>query len=280
MRRVGSILAVGLCAVFVVGLFGQGAEAQTPSSSPASPTPIILAPLPTFRTSASPTAALPSTASPSSSPSPSAAPSPSTQQLCLSVTGVAPIGGWTIETLLQALFTGTATISQLDPATNCAPIASPTPASPTLAPLPTATLAPLPTPTRPPLPTLAPLPTATPAPTPHPTATPNSSVQQPGTIWFGTSLSGGVLRGHRSSFRPGQKVAVSALFSRPPNATRVTMTLFTGAADRIVFSQSLTIGVQWQGLGVTIIRPLSAGRYHLQISHGGTLLADGRFTVR
>jgi hypothetical protein len=58
------------------------------------------------------------------------------------------------------------------------------------------------------------------------------------------------------------------------------MTLFTGVNDRVVFSQVVTIGVDWQGLAITIVRPLSAGRYHLQLSHGGTLLADGRFTVR
>ena len=68
--------------------------------------------------------------------------------------------------------------------------------------------------------------------------------------------------------------------STPPDATKITLTLFTGSADRVVFSQTVTIGVEWQGLAITIVRPLSAGRYHLQLSHGGTLLSDGRFTVR
>lgn len=292
MRRLVPLIPLGLSLVFVISWFGQGVDARSSGGAAASGGIVLGSPV--FRSpstaSEAPSASAPVSASPSEAPSfatevPSAVPtitaSPVTQQLCVSVTGAPPAGGWTVQSLIQALLGGTAFLTDVESAIGCAPVASPSPAetlvpsaAPTIPPLPTsiATLAPLPTP--------VPTPVPTPAATPTPTPTANSAVQQPGTIWFGTSNVNGVLRGHRSTFRPGQKIAVSAFFSQSPNASKVTLTLFTGANDRVVFSQVVTIGVDWQGLAITIVRPLGVGRYHLQISHGGTLLSDGRFTVK
>jgi hypothetical protein len=160
-----------------------------------------------------------------------------------------------------------------------APLITPAPqATPDLTPAPTPLLTPGPTPA----PIITPAPTAPPPttePTPVSTPEPTAVAQQVGEIWFGTGQKGGSLTGHRTAFKKGQGITFGAYFTEAAGATKVTGSLFKGPNDAPVFAEPLTVGVDWEGMFGTMTGR-AAGRYHFQISRGGTLLAEGRFTVK
>lgn len=175
----------------------------------------------------------------------------------------------------QVIYVTPAPTEAIAPSTG--PTATPPPPIESIAPLPTETPTPPPTPLPTPAPTATPEPPAPPTPIVTPVPTPQA--QQEGEIWFGTGQKRGDLTGRRTTFRSGQGIAFEAYFTEAAGATKVTGSLFKGPNDSPVFAEPLTVGVDWGGMLGTMTGR-SAGRYHFQISRGGTLLAEGTFRVK